>query len=91
MKQPKSPLREGNKILALVNATNYWLGEIVELTAFEVVLRNASWVPDLGRHHEAIQKGTLNEVEPHGDAITSIPRQGTIIMDWLHDLPTAAK
>jgi hypothetical protein len=83
-------LYEGAKVLCLT-PTHYWVGRVVNYDALSIILEQASWIPSLGRHHEAIQKGTLDEVEPHGDVITEIPRNGTVVIEWKHELPTSAK
>ena len=37
-----------------------------------LILDEASWVADSGRFHQAITKGTLNEVEPVGSALVNL-------------------
>ena len=55
-----------------------------------LTLHEASWIPDTGRLHEAILKGSFNEVEPVGRTRIGI---GSIVnvLDWSHPLPTKAK
>jgi hypothetical protein len=44
--------------------TKYYLGRLVGVTAGELVLDEASWIPDTGRFNEALANGTAAEVEP---------------------------
>ena len=89
----KRVLRIGNKVL--VRTVSYFLiGEIVRIDQGFLMLSEASWVADTGRFHEALQNGTLNEVEPvltkDGCAEVSL---GAIVdvFTWDHALPRAAK
>lgn len=53
-------------------------------------LENASWVADSGRFMQTIKIGTLNEVEPVGDAFVNIDSI-TDMFPWNHDLPKEQK
>jgi hypothetical protein len=45
--------------------TNYFVGELVDISDSEIILAKASWVADTGRFYDAMAKGSLNEVEPY--------------------------
>jgi hypothetical protein len=71
--------------------THYYTGRVKALTATDVVLGEAAWIPDTGRYHEALRTGVLREVEPYPDeVIVSL----TAIVDaarWDHPLPREPK
>ena len=67
------------------------LGTLKRVTDKELVLSNACWVADTGRFNEALEKGTLNEIEMfQRDVIVS---RGGIIdaTEWLSELPKKSK
>ena len=89
------PLDDGGFVLGekvfIRTVTNYFLGLVQQVTATSVTLLNASWVADTGLFSEALEKGTLNEVEPYVDDVV-ISR--TAIIDhtaWRHSLPKERK
>lgn len=86
----KSPLQIGNKVF-IRTVTNYYTGQVVDITADEVVLEKAAWIADTGRFSEALKTGTLNEVEPFPGAV-SLGR-GSIVDTtiWSHELPVTVK
>ena len=53
-------------------------------------LVNAAWIADSGRFMEAIKVGTLNEVEPVGEALVNI-NSITDMFPWRHSLPEEQK
>ena len=55
-----------------------------------LTLKDASWVADSGRFSDCIKKGTLNEVEPVGDALVSVASI-TDMFPWKHPLPKEQK
>lgn len=67
------------------------LGTLKKVTQNELLLSNACWVADTGRFHDALEKGTLNEVEMFQRDV--IVGRGGIIdaTEWLSDLPTISK
>lgn len=71
--------------------TMYLVGELRMITEKELVLKNASWVADMGRFHDALKIGELNEVEPFINDV--ILNRGSIIdaTEWTHKLPTEQK
>ncbi len=87
---PKSPLRTGNKVF-IRTVTNYYTGEVIDITADEVLLKDAAWVADTGRFSQALKTGVLNEVEPFTGVI-SVNRGAIVdVSTWEHALPTAVK
>jgi len=66
--------------------TYHWVGKVEKITGKFMILKDASWVADSGRFMNAIKEGTLNEVEPVGNAIINME---TIvdICPWKHKLP----
>ena len=69
------------------------VGKLEKVFNSELVLSTASWVADSGRFSDAIQKGSLNEVEPFNfDENVVIGRHSIIDATvWCHDLPTEQK
>jgi hypothetical protein len=70
--------------------TFHLVGEIVEREGDWLKLKDASWVADSGRFHDAIADGTLNEVEYVGDACVNL-NTATDAFPWVHDLPSKSK
>lgn len=67
--------------------TMYLIGKLSFVTPKELVLKDASWIPDSGRFHDALKNGKLNQVEPFIDEVI-INRD--CIVDatyWNHQLP----
>jgi hypothetical protein len=85
-----SPVAIGNTVLAMSPTTHYWMGRIVHVDAFSIVLDNSCWVASIGRHNEVLKTGKMDqntECEPHPDSVrVAIPRAGTVVMDWPHPL-----
>lgn len=72
--------------------TMFVVGHIVAVYDHEIELRDASWVADSGRWHEALRDGTLSEVEPCPDGPWIVGR-GAIVDagPWNHPLPRVQK
>lgn len=79
----------GEKVF-LRTVTYHTVGEITEIEDGWVRLKNAAWVADSGRFTQALQNGTLNEVEPVGDARVNL---ATVVdaFPWKHKLPLTQK
>jgi hypothetical protein len=82
-------IKKGGKYLFMTQ-TGYWLGCVVDVAPFEVLLEKASWIPDTGLFHTFVQTGAYNECEPCGDAQVIVPRP-CVVIEWKHELPTTAK
>ena len=70
--------------------TYHLIGKVKTVKDNWVHLTSASWVADSGRFMQAIKNGTLNEVEPVGDAYINLDSV-TDAFPWLHELPTEQK
>lgn len=83
-------MKVGMKVL-IRTVTLYYTGEIREITASDILLGNAAWIPDTGRYAAALTSGELGEVEPLPDWVI-VPRGGIIdIAPWDHALPRKVK
>ena len=71
--------------------TMYYVGRLTAVTDSDIVLADASWIPDTGRFSDFMKSGTPNEAEPFfGDAI--VFRGGMIdAREWPHKLPSERK
>ena len=70
--------------------TYHLVGKIEAREGDWLKLSDASWVADSGRFTQAIQKGTLSEVEPVGTAFINLAT-ATDVFPWLHELPSKQK
>lgn len=52
--------------------TYHLVGKVKKIVGRFAFLKDASWVADSGRFMQAIKDGTLNEVEPVGDAFVNL-------------------
>ena len=88
---PDHPYPVGEAVFVR-SVTMHYTGQLVRVTAGELVLTNAAWIADSGRFHVALAKGELSEVEPYPDGEVVVPRDGVIdVCRWLHALPRVAK
>lgn len=58
-----SPWKVGNNYF-IRTITMHLVGELVGIDDKELVLKNASWIADSGRFHDALKNGTFDEIEP---------------------------
>lgn len=80
----------GKKYL-IRTATHYELGKLIKITDTDLVLGEASWIPDTGRFSQALKTGSLDEIEPFINPVI-INRGGIIDATiWDNDLPKDAK
>ena len=70
--------------------TYHLIGKVKAEKAGFLELEQASWVADSGRFMQAIKNGSLNEVEPVGNAYVSLAAI-TDAFPWVHALPTEQK
>ncbi len=70
--------------------TYHLTGEVKKIVGRFASLKNAAWIADSGRFNEAIKDGTLNEIEPVGDAFVNLDTV-TDFFPWKHTLPTKVK
>ncbi len=71
--------------------TYHMLGEVVRVTAGELVLNTASWVADSGRLGAALASGKVEESEYLGDGVIVLRGAAVDAMPWKHALPTETK
>lgn len=85
-----SPWKVGDNYF-IRTVTMYLVGELVRIDDKELVLKNASWIPDSGRFHDALKTGTFNEIEPFVNDV--IVNRNSIIdaTTFTHKLPTTQK
>lgn len=71
--------------------THYYTGRVDSVTATDVKLVDAAWIADSGRYSDALEKGTLNEVDPIPDYV--LIGRGAIVdvVPWRHELPRKQK
>jgi hypothetical protein len=88
---PRHPYEVGKNYL-IRGVTLYYTGRLVEVTQQEIVLEDASWIPDTGRFNKALKTGVFNEVEPYPAGRVIVGR-GTIAdaKIWDFDLPRSEK
>jgi len=85
-----SPWEIGKNYL-IRTVTMIQLGKLKRVTDKELVLSDACWVADTGRFTQALEKGTLNEVEMFQRDVI-IGRGGLIdATEWLCELPKTQK
>ena len=70
--------------------TYHLTGRVKKVIGSILELENAAWIADSGRFMEAIKNGTLNEVEPVGEAWVNL-NAITDMFPWKHKLPTEQK
>jgi len=68
----------------------HWVGRVKNRIGNILELEDASWIADSGRFMQAIKEGTLNEVEPVGQAFINFTANCDFI-PWKHDLPKEQK
>lgn len=78
------------KKLFIRTVTYHLVGRVEKRLGSFFQLKDASWVADSGRFMNAIKEGTLDEVEPVGDAFVSI-NAIVDIFPWKHPLPKEQK
>lgn len=81
---------DGEKVI-IRTVTSIHVGRVVRENPTFVWLDEASWVADTGRYSEALQNGTLLEVEK-STGIKRVAIGSIVDVDvWDHDLPTDSK
>jgi hypothetical protein len=85
-----SPLSVGKAVL-IRTVTHYYTGRVAQVKAHEIVLRDAAWIADTDRFHDALKTGTLSEVEPFVGPV-SVNRDALVdVTEWKHALPREQK
>ena len=78
------------KKLFIRTVTYHLVGKVKAVAGGLIELSDASWVADSGRFMQAIQNGTLNEVEPVGRCWVNAAAI-TDAFPWKHALPKDQK
>ncbi len=89
--QPQMPFWHLGKAYFIRTVTMHLVGELSAFNDKELLLRNASWVADSGRFHDALKAGELNEVEPF---VNDVILNRDCIVDatvWNFQLPNQQK
>lgn len=71
--------------------TYHLTGRVRSIVGGFLVLDEAAWVADSGRFSDALNKGTLNEVEPMPDGTVVALGAITDAAPWNHELPKEQK
>lgn len=81
---------ELGKAYFIRTVTFHLTGRVVRTAGQFLILEDAAWIADSGRFAQALSKGSLNEVEPVGEAIINT---GSITdaFPWKHALPKEQK
>jgi hypothetical protein len=79
----------GDKLF-IRTVTFHLVGQVKAREGDWLMLTDASWVADSGRFHEAIETGSLSEVEHVGTAYVNLAT-ATDAFPWAHELPTTSK
>ena len=84
------PFSIGEKVF-IRTVTHYLTGQVKEIVGKFLILNEAAWIADSGRFYDALEKGTLNEVEPIPDSVRI--NSDTIVdaFPWKHKLPKDQK
>lgn len=91
------PIEEGETVyklgakLFIRTVTYHYTGRVSFLSDKEIVLSDAAWVASSGRFAEALENGSLSEVEPY-PGLCSINRDVIVdVSPWGHELPRSTK
>lgn len=83
------PFKTGDSYF-IRTVTYHFVGTIKEIVGKWIVLKDASWVADSGRFNEALEKGTLSEVEYMDKAIINMDTI-TDATPWKNKIPKESK
>ena len=86
---PRCPFKIGHAYF-FRTVTYHLVGRVTAIIGDFVILVDAAWIADSGRFHLALANGTLNEVEPVGDAVVALASV-TDAFPWKHALPLTVK
>jgi len=73
--------------------SKYYVGVLVEENLSYLVFDEWAWIPDTGRFHETMSRGTVAEAEPapKGTYLRLFVDVIMNIVDWKHKLPREVK
>ena len=84
------PFTVGEKVY-IRTVTHHQTGRIKDIVGNFIVLEDAAWIADSGRWMEAINDGSLNEVEPVNCLVRVNVESIIDVYEWNHDLPKKQK
>lgn len=84
------PFKVGKKYY-IRTVTYHVTGKVKKIVGGFLVLEDAAWIADSGRFNEAINNGTLNEVEPVDVQVYLNLNSITDGYEWNHKLPREVK
>ena len=93
---PNQPAEQDNSFevgeaYLIRTVTMMYTGRITKITKSDIALEYAAWIADSGRYSDALEKGTLNVVEPYPDGV-AISRASIVdFAIWTHPLPREQK
>ena len=90
--QPKSenPYKIGANYF-IRTVTHHHTGRLVQVTAQELVLEDAAWIPDDGRLSESLKTGQFKEVEMFPSGRVIVGRSAVIDAVEISVVPTSTK
>lgn len=72
--------------------THHYTGRLDAVTDKELIISDAAWIADSGRWADALESGTLSEVEPFQAGQVIINRSALVdVSEWKHQLPLSQK
>jgi len=82
------PLEEGQAYLFRC-VTYHYIGTVVKVGPFEIVLKDAVWVADSGNFQGALEKGTISDAMHYPVGAPVILGRLSIVdaTPWVHPLP----
>lgn len=84
--QSDHPFVIGEKVY-LRTVTYHLTGRVVAIKGKFITLEDAAWIADSGRFQQAINKGTLSEVEPVDGPVRVNSESIVDAYEWRHELP----
>ena len=87
---PNHSLQVGKSYL-IRTVTMHYTGRLVSVTDTDIVLEEAAWIADTGRYSEALQSGSLSEVEPYPNRVVVSRAVIVDAAEWVHALPREVK
>ena len=86
----QTSLRIG-KCYLIRTVTMMYTGRLTNITDTDLLLADAAWIADSGRYADALENGTLSEVEPYPNEV--IVSRAAIVdaAVWTHELPREQK
>lgn len=91
-KEPSDTPWEIGKNYFIRTVTHHHTGVLQQVTAQELVLGNACWIPDDGRFAQALESGEFAEVEPFPSGKKIIIGRASIIdAVQINTIPTSLK